>query len=188
MGLTAFMVFLFQSLFFFAIECSYKQVKRYSMQKNVLETLMGAVVLAVAGGFLFFAYKGSEVRVEEGYAVTANFSNIAGITLGSDVRIGGIKVGTVTNLALDPETYDAVARINIHNGTDIPKDSTASIVSSGLLGDKYIQISPGGDDAMLKSGEKINYTQSSVNLEELIGKFMFSGGGVDKDTKETATP
>ncbi len=158
------------------------------MQKNVLETLMGAVVLAVAGGFLFFAYKGSEVRVEDGYQVRANFSNISGITLGSDVRIGGIKVGSVTDLSLDSETYDAVAKMSINNGTQIPKDSTASIVSSGLLGDKYIQISPGGDDAMLKTGDKIDYTQSSVNLEELIGKFMFSGGGVDKDSKETATP
>ncbi len=159
------------------------------MQKNILETLMGAVVLAVAGSFLFFAYKGSEVQVEDGYALRANFSNISGITLGSDVRIGGIKVGTVTDLSLDAQTYDAVAKMNIKNGTGIPKDSTASIVSSGLLGDKYIQITPGGDDAMLASGEKIDYTQSSVNLEELIGKFMFSGGGVDKEeTKATATP
>ncbi|MFO0388613.1 MAG: outer membrane lipid asymmetry maintenance protein MlaD [Alphaproteobacteria bacterium] len=158
------------------------------MQKNVLETLMGAVVLAVAGGFLFFAYKGSEVQVVDGYSIHANFSNISGINLGSDVRIGGIKVGTVTDLGLDAETYDAVAKMNIKNGTVIPKDSTASIVSSGLLGDKYIQISPGGDDVMLASGDKIDYTQSSVNLEELIGKFMFSGGGVDKEAKETATP
>lgn len=158
------------------------------MQKNVLETLMGAVVLAVAGGFLFFAYKGSEVQVVDGYTLRANFSNISGINLGSDVRIGGIKVGTVTDLGLDAETYDAVAKMNIKNGTAIPKDSTASIVSSGLLGDKYIQISPGGDDVMLASGDKIDYTQSSVNLEELIGKFMFSGGGVDKEPKETATP
>lgn len=159
------------------------------MQKNILETLMGAVVLAVAGGFLFFAYKGSEIAVEKGYRLVASFTNIAGITLGSDVRIGGIKVGTVTNLSLDPERYDAVATLSIREGTHIPKDSSASIVSSGLLGDKYIQLTPGGDDAMLADGGKIDYTQSSVNLEEMIGKFMFSGGGVDDSAaSETTTP
>lgn len=154
------------------------------MQKNVLETIMGAIVLLVAGVFLMFAYKGSEVHVEEGYSVKANFSNISGINLGSDVRIGGIKIGTVTDLSLDPDTYDAVATLNLKNGTNIPKDSSASIVSSGLLGDKYIQITPGGDDAMLKDGGKLEFTQSSVNLEELIGKFMFSGGGVDKKSED----
>ncbi len=159
------------------------------MQKNILETLMGAVVLVVAGLFLMFAYKGSEVRVEEGYSLRAQFSNISGITMGSDVRIGGIKIGTVTDLTLDPESYDAVATLNIRKNTKIPKDSTASVVSSGLLGDKYVQITPGGEDAMLEGGGKISFTQSSVNLEELIGKFMFSGGGVDKkDGEQTATP
>ena len=158
------------------------------MQKNILETLMGAVVLLVAATFLAFAYKGSEVRVEAGYAVTANFSNISGIAMGSDVRIGGIKVGTITGLTLDPESYDAVVTMTIRNGTKLPKDSTASIVSSGLLGEKYVQLTPGGDDAMIAAGGKIGFTQSSVNLEELIGKFMFSGGGVDKDGGQTATP
>ncbi|MGE3714895.1 MAG: outer membrane lipid asymmetry maintenance protein MlaD, partial [Alphaproteobacteria bacterium] len=138
------------------------------MQKNILETIMGAVVLLVAGAFLMFAYKSSEVRVEDGYSVTANFSNISGISLGSDVRIGGIKIGTVTDLILDPETYDAVATLNVSKNASIPKDSSASIVSSGLLGDKYIQITPGGEDAMLSDGGKLNFTQSSVNLEELI--------------------
>lgn len=157
------------------------------MQKNVLETIMGAVVLVVAGTFLVSAYKSSDLQVEKGYAVRADFTNISGITLGSDVRIGGIKVGTVTNLTLDADTYDAVATLNVREDTLIPKDSSASIVSSGLLGDKYIQVTPGGDDAMIEDGGKLNFTQSSVNLEELIGKFMFSGGGVDKDD-ETATP
>lgn len=152
------------------------------MQKNVLETLMGAVVLIVAGTFLAFAYQGSQIHVEEGYTISAKFTNATGISLGSDVRIGGIKVGVVSSLSLDPKTYDAIVAMQVSNNTRLPRDSSASIVSSGLLGDKYIQLSPGGDEAMLKDGGHIDFTQSSVNLEEMIGKFMFSGGGVDKKT------
>lgn len=159
------------------------------MQKNALETLMGAVVLLVAGLFLVFAYKGSEMRMGgAGYNVTCSFSNASGIALGSDVRIGGVKVGVVSSLALDPKTYKAVATLQVYKDTELPKDSSAAIVSSGLLGDKYIQITPGGDEAMLSDGGEIKFTQSAINLEELIGKFMFSGGGVDEDDKATATP
>jgi phospholipid/cholesterol/gamma-HCH transport system substrate-binding protein len=156
------------------------------MQKNILETLMGAVVLLVAATFLVFAYNGSQVHVEKGYVVNGRFSNASGISLGSDVRIGGIKVGVVSDLSLDPASYEAVVSMNVRNDTKIPKDSSAAIVSSGLLGEKYIQITPGGDDKMLAAGDKIQFTQSAINLEEMIGKFMFSGGGVDKGGKPQA--
>lgn len=151
------------------------------MQKNILETLMGAVVLIVAGGFLAFAYKGSDLRVEDGYTVSAHFSNASGIGLGSDVRVGGVKIGVVSELGLDPESYEAVVHMQIGKSAKLPKDSSAAIVSSGLLGEKYIQIAPGADDKMLAQGDRISFTQSAVNLEELIGKFVFSGGGVDKN-------
>jgi len=160
------------------------------MQKNLLETLMGAVVLIVAVAFLMFAYEGSQLRVEEGYTVTAKFSNASGISLGSDVRIGGIKVGVISGLNLDPKSYEAVVSLQIRKNTQIPTDSSASIVSSGLLGEKYVQLTPGSDDKMLAEGGRIQFTQSAVNLEEMIGKFMFSGGGVDKNGsgKKPATP
>jgi phospholipid/cholesterol/gamma-HCH transport system substrate-binding protein len=158
------------------------------MQKNVLETLMGAVVLVVAAGFLAFAYEGSQMRVEDGYVLESRFGNASGISLGSDIRIGGIKVGVVSDLGLDPDTYEAVVSMQIRRNTQLPKDSSAAIVSSGLLGEKYIQLTPGGDEEMLKNGDKIKFNQSAVNLEELIGKFMFSGGGVDKDNQKSATP
>ncbi len=157
------------------------------MNKNVLETLMGAVVLLVAAGFLAIAYKGSEMQVAGGYTVSGKFANASGIALGSDVRVGGIKVGVVSSLMLDPNSYQAIVSMQIHKDTKLPKDSSAAVTSSGLLGEKYVQITPGGDDKMLADGGKIEFTQSSVNLEELIGKFMFSGGGVDKDDKK-ATP
>ena len=154
------------------------------MQKNILETLMGAIVLIVAASFLVVAYQGSQMRMSsDGYRVNAHFANASGIALGSDVRIGGIKVGVVSNLALDPKTYDAVITMQIHREAQVPEDSSAAIVSSGLLGEKYIQITPGGDDKMLADGGKIEFTQSAINLEEMIGKFMFSGGGVDDKNK-----
>lgn len=156
------------------------------MEKNVLETLMGAVVLIVAGVFMAIAYQGSQMHVNGGYLISAKFSNVSGIALGSDVRIGGIKVGVVDSLALDPNSYDAVVKMQIYKDTSVPEDSSAAIVSSGLLGEKYIQITPGGDDKMLAAGGKIEFTQSAINLEEMIGKFMFSGGGVDKDKDKDA--
>jgi phospholipid/cholesterol/gamma-HCH transport system substrate-binding protein len=160
------------------------------MQKNILETIMGAVVLVVAGAFLMFAYRGSDVRVEDGYDITARFANASGIALGSDVRIGGIKVGVISDLSLDATSYEAVVAMQIGKSTKLPKDSSAAIVSSGLLGEKFVQITPGGDEAMLDAGGKIEFTQSAVNLEELIGKFVFSGGGVDKEKESqgSATP
>ncbi len=158
------------------------------MQKNIIETIMGAVVLLVAGAFLLFAYRSSDVRVEDGYRVSARFANASGVTLGSDVRIGGIKVGVISDLGLDTTTYEAVVTMQIRNQTKLPKDSSAAIVSSGLLGEKFIQLTPGGDEAMLADGGKIDFTQSAVNLEELIGKFVFSGGGVDKEKPAAATP
>jgi phospholipid/cholesterol/gamma-HCH transport system substrate-binding protein len=150
------------------------------MANNAIETVMGAVVLAVAGGFLYFAYNNSNIRPIEGYAVTADFSNIAGIAPGSDVRIGGIKVGVVEKLDLNPKTYQAIATLRVEDRVKLPKDSSAAIQSSGLLGDKFVTLEPGGDDNSLKDGGHITYTQSSVSIEEMIGKFVFSGGGTDK--------
>lgn len=155
------------------------------MQKNIIETLIGGVVLLVAGGFLVFAYKGSDMglRSGDGYTVKARFTNATGINIGSDVRVGGIKVGVVSDMKLDPETYDAVAFFRINATTQLPADSSASVASAGLLGEKFVQITPGGEEKMLADGGRIEFTQSSVSLEELIGKFVFSGGGVDKGEK-----
>lgn len=157
-------------------------------KKNLLETLMGAIVLVVAAAFLVFAYEGSQLHVEEGYTVSAKFSNATGIALGSDVRVGGIKVGVVSNLSLDTQTYEAVVKMQIRQNTQMPLDSSASISSSGLLGEKFVSLTPGADEKMLVEGGKIQFTQSSVSLEELIGKFMFSGGGVDKNKDAEPAP
>ena len=149
------------------------------MANNVIETVMGAVVLTVAGGFLYFAYQNSNVRSVEGYELKADFSSVSGIGMGSDVRIGGIKVGVVEALDLDPKTFDAVITMRIMDEVKLPKDSSAAVQSASLLGEKFVTIAPGGDEEMLKDGDTIAYTQASVNLEDMIGKFVFSGGGVE---------
>lgn len=156
------------------------------MQKNIVETLMGAVVLITAFAFFIFAYNKSDVSMEDGYKVSAKFDNASGVALGSDVRVGGVKVGVVSDLGLDPKSYQAVVTMQIRNSTKLPKDSSAAVTGDGLLGGKFIQLIPGGDDAMLKNGETIEFTQSAVNLEEMIGKFVFSGGGAGK--KDAAAP
>ncbi len=158
------------------------------MANNAIETVMGAVVLAVAGSFLYFAYSNSNVKHVEGYAVSAAFSNISGIAPGSSVRVGGIKIGTVEGLTLDPKTYQAVATMRIGNDVKLPKDSSASVQSAGLLGEKFLAVEPGGEDKNLADGDKIAFTQPSVSLEEMIGKFVFSGGGADKSKPKSDAP
>lgn len=153
------------------------------MQRNTLETVLGALVLVVAGLFVATAYQKGEVKVEDGYTVQAKFDNITGISVGSDVRIGGIKVGVVTGLDLNEETYQAVAKMSVRYSTKLPEDSTAAVMSSGLLGDKFVQLTPGAMEEMLADGGEIEFTQSSVSLEELIGKYVFSGGGVESNEK-----
>jgi phospholipid/cholesterol/gamma-HCH transport system substrate-binding protein len=153
------------------------------MANNVIETVMGAVVLTVAGGFLYFAYNNSNVKRVEGYEIKADFASVSGVGIGSDVRIGGIKVGVIESLDLDPKSYEAVLTLRIKEEIKLPKDSSAAIQSASLLGEKFVTIAPGGDEEMLKDGESISYTQASVNLEEMIGKFVFSGGGVEGEGK-----
>lgn len=151
------------------------------MHRNIIETIMGGVVLLVAAGFLMFAYRSGQMDGVNGdaYTLKARFDSAAGLSPGSDVRIGGIKIGVVSGLSLDSETYQAMVQMQIRKDTKIPRDSSAAIVSNGLLGDKYVELIPGGDEKMLANGGVIDYTQSSVNLEQMIGKYMFSGGGVE---------
>ena len=157
------------------------------MANNAIETVMGAVVLAVAGGFLYFAYSNGSVKPIEGYAITADFTNINGIAPGSAVRVGGIKIGVVEKLLLDPKTYKAIATLRVGRDVPLPKDSSAAVQSSGLMGEKFVAIEPGGDDQNMADGDKISFTQPSVSIEEMIGKFVFSGGGADQGKKAAPT-
>ena len=150
------------------------------MRGNIIETVMGAVVLIVAALFLVFAYKTSQLRTVSGYQVSADFSRVDGIRLGSDVRISGIKIGSVTATDLDPKTFLAEIRMTIDPAVKLPDDTVAEIISSGLLGDKYLSLVPGGSEKDIPPGGKIKYTQSSVSLENLIGQMIFSAPGAKK--------
>ena len=147
------------------------------MRGNVIETVMGAVVLVVAAVFLFFAYSTSQLRAVQGYEVTAEFERIDGIREGGDVRISGIKIGSVVGERLDPKTFLATLRMSIDPVIKLPDDTVAEIVSAGLLGDKYLSLVPGGSDNVIPPGGRIKYTQSSISLENLIGQMIFSAPG-----------
>ena len=143
------------------------------MSRSLVETLLGAAVLSVAIGFVVFAYTRSSVATVSGYEITARFDRIDGLAHGADVRIGGVKIGSVIEQRLDPASYRAVLRMSIEETVPLPADSTAAVASEGLLGGKFIDIQPGGDDVMLADGGRIAFTQSSLLLEELIGRFAF---------------
>jgi phospholipid/cholesterol/gamma-HCH transport system substrate-binding protein len=110
------------------------------MRRNTIETVLGGVVIVVAGFFLVFAYTSADLRRVDGYEVTANFSSVGGLQSGSDVRISGVKVGTVTSQTLDPSTYLAVVHMSIDPSIKLPKDTVAVIASESLLGGKYMSL------------------------------------------------
>jgi phospholipid/cholesterol/gamma-HCH transport system substrate-binding protein len=145
------------------------------MSRNIVETVLGAVVLVVAVGFLVWAYGRSDAGDPGGYALRAKFERVDGLDVGGDVRISGIKVGQVLGQRLDPVSFRAEDTFSVRQGIELPADSSAAVVSSGLLGGKYLALVPGGDDRALKDGDEITLTQSSVNLEDLIGRYIFSG-------------
>jgi phospholipid/cholesterol/gamma-HCH transport system substrate-binding protein len=149
------------------------------MSGNLVETLIGAVVLVVAAAFLTLAYTRADVGEVKGYPLTAKFEKVDGISVGSDVMLGGIKIGSVVGQHLDTETFLAVLDLSLADNIKLPTDSSIKVASDGLLGDKYLSIEPGGELEVLKPGEEIRYTQGSVDLTELIGKAIYSsqGGG-----------
>ena len=158
------------------------------MPGNVIETVMGGVVLVVAALFLFFAYSTSQVRAVQGYQVTAQFERIDGIRDGGDVRIAGVKVGSIQSATLDPKTFLAEVRMSIDPAYKLPDDTVAEIVSAGLLGDRYLALVPGGSEQMIPPGGRINVTQAPVSLENLIGQMIFSQPGAQKKPEEGEAP
>jgi phospholipid/cholesterol/gamma-HCH transport system substrate-binding protein len=158
------------------------------MTGNMIETVMGAVVLVIAALFLFLAYSTSQVRAVQGYEVTAQFDSVSGIHDGSDVRIAGVKVGSIVAETLDPKTFLADVRMSIDPAYKLPDDTIAEILSAGLLGDKFMALVPGGSEQMIPPGGRIKFTQSPVSLENLIGQMMFSQPGGQKKPGEGEAP
>ncbi|MDH5489224.1 MAG: outer membrane lipid asymmetry maintenance protein MlaD [Rhodospirillaceae bacterium] len=150
------------------------------MGRNAVETIMGAAVLLVAGVFVYFAYNTAEIKAVTGYEISANFYKVGGLTKGSDVRISGIKVGTVLDTHLDPTTFEAVVKMSISPEIKLPADTQASIASSGLMGDKYISLKTGNAMNFLDPGGKILSTKDFRSLEDQVGEIIFLATGGDK--------
>jgi phospholipid/cholesterol/gamma-HCH transport system substrate-binding protein len=143
------------------------------MASNAAETLIGAVVLTAAVGFLVYAANTADVGAGgQGYELVAKFRKAEGIDVGGDVRIAGVKVGSISSMELDRKTYFATVTFIIDDDVKVPDDSLAKITSASLLGDSYIAIDPGGSDLMLEPGEELGFTQSSISIGDLIAKFI----------------
>lgn len=144
------------------------------MSRNVIETVMGGVVLAVAVLFLVFAYSSTGLRSVDGYEVVARFDRIDGLQTGGDVRISGVKVGTIRSQSLDPQTYLAEIRMSIDPSIQLPTDTVAVVASESLLGGRFLALEPGGAEEMIPPGGTIEYTQSTPGLEQLLGQVIYS--------------
>ena len=156
------------------------------MAASVTAVLTGAGVLAAAVGLLVYASGGEGLtRATDSYELMASFRSVEGITGGTDVRMAGVKVGTVTDLALNPKTFFADAKVTVRNGVAVPDDSTIVIASEGLLGGAFVEILPGGSPSDLAPGAEIEDTQGAVSVIALLMKFVGAAAG---DAPETPAP
>ncbi len=134
-------------------------------RSGTFETIVGAFVVIIATAFMFYAYDVSGKSLgRDSYSVDAVFGRVDGITIGSDVRIAGVKIGSVAGNKLDMQTYEADLQLSIEDSVLIPDDSVAKIVSDGFLGGAHVSIEPGASEEMLGAGDKITITQGSVDL------------------------
>jgi phospholipid/cholesterol/gamma-HCH transport system substrate-binding protein len=156
------------------------------MRRNMIETVMGAVVLLVAVAFVVFAFRSASLSNagRDGYQVTVEFNDASGLAAGTDVRMAGVKIGSVVEQRLNPETYFAVVTLGISDTVRLPSDSSARIIPDGLLGGNYVALEPGGAEDYIAHGGKILYAQGSVNVVDLLGRFIFSAADAASDSRK----
>ncbi len=142
------------------------------MHRNVIETVLGAVVILVAGIFLLFALQFSSAAGVKGYDLLAEFRAVDGLKTGDEVRMAGVRIGTVTRIDLKPDDYGAVVTMRLEPDTQVSVDSTVSVHTDGLFGGKYLEILIGGETENLKPGQRFGFVQDSVIVEELIEKIV----------------
>lgn len=146
------------------------------MIQDKADAVLGALVLAAAIGFLIYVGQATGFTAQRGgYDLTASFRSAEGVTVGTDVRLGGVKVGTVTAMELNPQTFRADLRLTMREGLTVPQDSAVSVASEGLLGGTFIEIIPGGSPFDLEPGAAILDTQSAVSLVTLLLRFVTGG-------------
>ena len=154
------------------------------MEKGrTFETVVGFLVLIVAVFFFNYVYTKTGWQGLDTYTLTAKFDKADGLAEGGDVKISGIKVGKIISTEVDPSTFFAVIKFYVSKDIKLPKDSSASVTSDGLFGGKYLSLTPGGEEETLKEGDEIENTTGPINLESLIGKFVFSQDK-EKEKKE----
>ena len=154
------------------------------MRTNFFEAFIGAVVLILAIIFLVYTFTTANLKSVDGYQVFAEFDRVDGLMVGSDVRMSGIKIGTVLSQNLNIETYGAIVSFEINKDIKLPLDSSAQIISDGLLGSKFLALIPGSDIENIEPGGKIEFTQSPIILENLLGQFLF---GLSNKGEETTS-
>jgi phospholipid/cholesterol/gamma-HCH transport system substrate-binding protein len=163
------------------------------MGRSVFETILGAVVLGIAGLFLAFAYSTSNVQKIEGYTLTANFPMVDGVKTGTDVRLNGVKVGSVSGLNLitdaGPNEFLVKVSMSVRPDVRLPTDTMAMIASESLLGGKYMSLEPGIDEEMIKTdgSGRITRTQAPMRLDDLIGQLIYSSKRGDDSSSKSAS-
>jgi phospholipid/cholesterol/gamma-HCH transport system substrate-binding protein len=162
------------------------------MGRSVFETILGAVVLAVAGLFLVFAYNSSDLKVVKGYEVSANFPMVDGLKEGIDVKLNGVKIGSVTGMNLittpGPNQYLVHVAMMVDPSIKLPEDTMAMVSTESLLGGKYMSLEPGVEDDMIKTDGtgRITRTQAPMRLDDLIGQVIY--GSKRGETASAAKP
>jgi phospholipid/cholesterol/gamma-HCH transport system substrate-binding protein len=147
------------------------------MKKMNLEMIVGLFLLAGFACFSYLAIKMGDIKMfnNETYDVTARFTSISGLKQGSVVELAGVNVGRVSRIELDPGDYEAIVHLDVDKSVKLQDDAIASVRTAGIIGDKYIKLTPGGSDTILGSGDEIEETESSISLEELVSKYIFEG-------------
>ncbi|NNE83298.1 MAG: MCE family protein [Alphaproteobacteria bacterium] len=143
------------------------------MKRSMVETLLGAVVVIVAAGFLIFALQATEVGAVDGLSMKARFLKVGGLEVGSDVRISGVKVGTVTDRILDTNSFEAVVLFTVSAAVQLPTDTQAVVTSEGLLGNKYLRLIPGNAKEFVGDGGEISQTRDFRSLEDTVSEIIF---------------
>lgn len=142
--------------------------------EHPVETIVGAAVLSAAAFFAYFASQAGGGSIGDGYRLSAQFSSATGVTVGTDVRVAGVKVGRVSALDLDPDTYQAKLELTLRGAVQLPTDTLAKVANENLLGGSFISLEPGADESMLVEGDSLQLTQGAPDLLDLLQQF---GGG-----------
>ncbi|MFB0922590.1 MAG: MlaD family protein [Alphaproteobacteria bacterium] len=143
------------------------------MNRGALETILGAVVLLVAVGFVMFGARTVDIQGSDGYILNARFLKVGGLERGSDVRISGVKVGTVVERTLDNESFEAVVTFTVREDLRLPVDTEAGVTAEGLLGGKYLRLFPGLSEDVLTAGQDIVQTRDFQALEDTVSEIIF---------------